>query len=215
MQEMRSPHKGRIYMDTIETIKKRRSVRSYRSKPVPKKILKELVELANLAPTASNLENRHFVVIQDKETIKKVYEAGCKQSHLLEAPVVIAVATDIKMHKAREFLKRNEVWGIDLWGARTKDYKNNKLFNRSWERWSNIWPIQDADTAITTLLLAATAKGIDSCWVGVFDFEEIKKILKLPKNYEVVALITLGYRRNPLYPQKRKPIKELLHWEQW
>lgn len=202
-------------MDTVEAIRKRRSIRSYLLKKVPQKIIEELVELANLAPTASNLENRHFIVVQDRKTIKKIYEAGCKQSHLLEAPVVIAVVTDARMHKACEFLKKNEIWGMDVWGATTEKYKANEQFNLNWKRWSSIWSIQDADAAITTLLLTATARRLDSCWLGVFDFEKVKGILNVPKNYEVVALITLGYQRKPPYPQKRKPIKKLLHWKKW
>ena len=47
--------------------------------------------------------------------------------------------------------------------------------------WKRIWPIQNTDTATTTLLLATTAKGLDFCWIGAFDHEQVAKILKLPK----------------------------------
>jgi len=65
------------------------------------------------------------------------------------------------------------------------------------------------------LLLAAIAKGLNSCWIGAFDHEQVAKILKLPKNYKPTALVALGYRKNPPYPQKRKNFEELLHWNSW
>lgn len=147
----------------MDAIKKRRSVRSYQPKAVPKSVIKELLKLANLAPTASNLENRRFIIIQDKKTKKEIFEAGCKQSQILEAPVVIAIATNINLHQEQEFLKKNEIWGMNLWGTTIKRYKDNKKFKSNWQVWKNLWPIQDADAAITTLLLAATAKGLATC----------------------------------------------------
>jgi len=199
-------------MEVVEAIKKRRSIRSFRSKPISEKVIKELIELANLAPTASNLKNRRFFVIQDKKTKKKIFKAACRQSQILETPVVIAVATDMNLHKEQDFLKKNEIWGMDLWGATIKNYKDNKKFKSNWKVWKNLWPIQDADATITTLLLAATAKGLAACWIGTFDAEETRMILKLPKNLKVVALICLGYQKNTPYPQKRKPAKELTTW---
>lgn len=199
-------------MKVVQAIKKRRSIRSFQSKPLSKKVIKELIELANLAPTASNLENRRFFVIQDKKTKKKIFKAACKQSQILEAPIVIAVVTNIALCKEKDFLKKNEVWQMNLWGATVKKYKDNNKFMTNWKVWKNLWPIQDADVAITTLLLAATAKGLATCWVGAFDAEATRKILKLPKKFKVVALVCLGYQKKPPYPQKRKRAEELITW---
>ena len=199
-------------MKTTEAIKKRRSIRSYLSKKVPKETIEKLIKFANLAPTASNSENRRFIVIRNKKTKKMIFEAGGKQSQVLEAPVIIAIATDIDLHKEKDFLKKNKTYGMDLWGATIERYKNNKRFKSNWEAWKNLWPIQDADAAITTLILAATAKGLVTCWVGAFDMEATRKILKLPKNLKVVALICLGYQKNPPYPQRRKSIEKLVTW---
>lgn len=202
-------------MQTIEAIKKRRSIRSYTDKPVPKKIIEELLTLANLAPSASNLQNRSFIVVQNKKTIKKLYQAAFKQSHVLEAPVIIIFFLDKKMYKVEEFLNKNIQWGTDLWGATSKNYKANKKFLSNWKRWSTLWPIQDNDATIATFLLAAQDEGLSTCWLGLFDSEKVKKILRVPKNYEVVSLLTLGYQKKPPYQQKRKLIKKLLRWEKW
>lgn len=202
-------------MKLEEAIKKRRSVRSYKNKKVSKKLIKGILELANLAPTGASKQNRFFIIIEDKTIKEKICRAACKQKYLLEAPIVIVVVTNTKMLSPKELLEKNKIWGMDFWGAKIKNYKKNRLFNKNWSIWKKIWPIQDADTATTTLLLAATAKGLDSCWIGAFDHEQVAKILKLPKNYKPVALVTLGYRKSPPYPQKRKNIEELLHWNSW
>jgi len=198
-------------------IKKRRSIRSYKDKKVGKKLIRELLELANLAPTAAGLENRHFIVIDDQKIKEKLFEAGCKQEHILKAPVIVAVTTNTKgFFSKKGLLKINdEVWLMDLWGATQKKYKGVKRFHRNYEVWKRLYPLQDADTAGTTLLLAATDKGLSSCWIGAFDFEAVENILKIPEGWKIIALIALGYKKDPPYPQKRTKIDKLVHWNKW
>lgn len=59
-------------MDAIKAIKERRSIRSYTDKPIPKEILKELVDCARLAPSARNEQKWEFIVITDKGMLKKI-----------------------------------------------------------------------------------------------------------------------------------------------
>lgn len=202
-------------MKPEDLIKQRRSVRSYQDKKIPKQLIKEILELANLAPTASEKQDRFFIIIEDQILKEKLYSASCKQSHLLAAPVIIAVVCDSTMFTAKELLKSNKDWDLDLWGATEKNYKKNKQFTDNVLILKKFWSLQDADTATTTLLLAATAKGLATCWIGLFDHEQAAKILKIPKNYEVTALVTLGYQKDSPYPQKRKKISELIHWNHW
>lgn len=202
-------------MKLENAIKKRRSIRSYLKKSVPKVVLFEILKLANLAPTASSHQNRFFVIIDNQDIKKKIYLASRKQPYILEAPIVICVLTNIKLYQATTFLKENDDWGMDFWGANVNNYLQISQFVNNWVKWQRIWAIQDADTATTTLLLAATAKGLASCWIGAFDHQEVIKILSIPENYEPTALITLGYQKEPPRPQTRKPIKTLLHWNKW
>jgi nitroreductase len=51
----------------------------------------------------------------------------------------------------------------------------------------------DVSIAFTHLILAARAEGLGTCWIGAFDNGEVKKLLKIPENYEVVAITPLGY----------------------
>lgn len=54
----------------IEAIKKRRSVRSYDPKPIPKNIMNAIIEAGNQAPSAMNSQPWRFVVVEDK-SLKK------------------------------------------------------------------------------------------------------------------------------------------------
>lgn len=82
-------------MDVIEAIEKRRSVRAYRNKPVPKEKFLKILEAARLAPSASNLQPYKFVVVKDHQLRKKLAKEATSYSFIGEAPVIIvAVSLD-------------------------------------------------------------------------------------------------------------------------
>lgn len=84
-------------MALMEQIRKRYSVRSYLDRPVEKEKLDTVLEAARLAPSASNVQEWRFVVVQDAETRKKIVPAANNQTFVGEAPVVIACcATNIE-----------------------------------------------------------------------------------------------------------------------
>ncbi|MFX1365780.1 MAG: nitroreductase family protein [Promethearchaeota archaeon] len=66
------------------------------------------------------------------------------------------------------------------------------------------------------LILAATAEGLATCWIGWFNEIEIKKILNIPKNYKVMGLTPLGYPLKPKGGVKdRNPIEKIVHYEKY
>jgi len=80
----------------LEAIKKRKSVRGYLDKKIPEDILKEIMEAARLAPSASNRQPWKLVVVQDKKLRQQLMQASRNQSFVGEASVVIAgCATNI------------------------------------------------------------------------------------------------------------------------
>jgi len=80
-------------MDVYTAIKTRRSVRAYKSKPVPEESLRRILEAARLAPSAANRQQWKFVVVQDPERRKQLSQAAHHQSFVGEAPVVIAAVS--------------------------------------------------------------------------------------------------------------------------
>jgi nitroreductase len=82
-------------MDVFEAIEKRRSIREYKATPVPRVKLEKILEAARLAPSASNVQPRHFIVVTDEER-KKYLSAGKFAGFLKQVPVVIVACGDEK-----------------------------------------------------------------------------------------------------------------------
>lgn len=72
----------------------------------------------------------------------------------------------------------------------------------------------DVDVAIAMdhLILAATELGLGTCWVGAFNPEEARKVLKLPDGEEPIAFTPLGYPNDQPGDIVRKPIEELVRY---
>lgn len=72
---------------------------------------------------------------------------------------------------------------------------------------------QDPMIAVEHMVLAATSLGYGSCWIGAFNEGEVKKILKIPENYVVVALLPIGVPNESPKSRGRKPFKEVFFEE--
>lgn len=204
-------------MDTVSAIKTRYSCREYSSKQIPHKVLLELLELANRAPSGCNLQNRQFLVITDPRDREFLYKMN-NQIHVKQAPAIVVVTTKLDHYgSAEKYLEYMEKFDMTSWDATIERYRDNKKFVSEYEKFSKLLiPISDAAAATMTLILAATDKGIDSCWVGIFDEEQMKKRFNIPHDQFIVSMVALGYRANEQeWRTTRKPIKELVHWGKW
>lgn len=88
-------------MEAMEAILTRRSIRRYTGEPVPKKMTQELLEAAMSAPSASNEQPWHFVIIDERQILDEIPKYHPYSSMLREAPLAIAVCGDLK----REIMK--------------------------------------------------------------------------------------------------------------
>jgi nitroreductase len=72
--------------------------------------------------------------------------------------------------------------------------------------------VMDLSIAFTQLILAARAEGLGTCWIGDFQNTEVKKILGLPDDEDVVAVTPLGYPDRGGFTEKtnRKPLEEIV-----
>jgi len=75
----------------------------------------------------------------------------------------------------------------------------------------------DVDVAIVMdhLILAATAEGLGTCWIGAFDPDAAKEVLGLPKGVEPIAFTPLGYAADRPPAKKRKPLSDLVRYDKW
>jgi nitroreductase len=87
----------------------------------------------------------------------------------------------------------------------------------AWKRsdGEEFWKI-DAAISLQTLVLAATAEGLGTCWIGAFDEAKAKEALNIPKNVRAVAMTPLGYPAETKPPvTERKPISDIVHRDKW
>jgi nitroreductase len=73
----------------------------------------------------------------------------------------------------------------------------------------------DVAIALEHVALAATAEGLGTCWIGSFHQDQIRTLLGIPANAKVIEVMTLGYPADHPQPKTRKPMKELVCYDQW
>ncbi len=97
-------------MDTIETIMKRRSVRSYTDQPIDDEALNKILQAGMSGPTCVNARDWQFIAVRDKETLKKMADANGRPAQpLARAALGILICGDLD----RAFKKAQDYWIID------------------------------------------------------------------------------------------------------
>ena len=171
-------------MDVFEAISLRRSVRAYRSDDVPDEFIARIIDAARHAPSAGNIQPWEFIVIRKPEIKSRLAEAALYQNFIEEAPVVIVVCAD-QIRSSRGYGSRG----------------------------ASLYCIQDTAAAIENLLLAACALGLGTCWVGAFNEDKVKSVLRIPEGVRPVAIIPVGYPAEKPQKRYRRPLKEIIHYE--
>jgi len=66
------------------------------------------------------------------------------------------------------------------------------------------------------MTLCAAAEGLGTCWIGAFSEEHVRQILHIPSHIRLVALLLLGYPRDPAPVAKaRLPLEAIAKYERW
>ena len=161
-------------MDLIKGIKERRSVRKFQDKKIPRDLIEEIVETARFAPSWKNTQIVRYIVIDDKEKIAELASDKCTYGFTyniktLAGAAAIAVLTYVEGVSGYE--------------------KDGSFSTQKGDRWQMF----DAGIAAQTFCLAAYEKGIGTVIQGYFDEAEIKKVLEIPENQKIGAVIPMGY----------------------
>ena len=175
-------------MELEEAINTRRSVRSYSREDVSEDTVTRLLEQANAAPSAGNVQARDFVVVRNKKTGEALADAAFGQSFVAEVPVVVVVCG-------------NQIRSSKHYGQRGR----------------TLYYIQDADAAVENLLLAIHNEGLGSCWVGAFDENAVSEILELPEGVRPLAIIPIGVPSKSAGAGRagRLKLEKIVHHEKW
>lgn len=73
---------------------------------------------------------------------------------------------------------------------------------------SEKWYPVDVAIAMQNMILAATALGYGTCWIGAFDEDGVKSVLEVPEDLHIVALTPLGVPADQPEPRPRQPLSE-------
>jgi nitroreductase len=81
-------------MDVFEAVRTMLAVRQYQDKPVPEATVRRIVEAGRLTGSAMNEQPWHFIVVQDRETLRNVGALAPTGPYVAEAPVAVVVAVE-------------------------------------------------------------------------------------------------------------------------
>ena len=73
----------------------------------------------------------------------------------------------------------------------------------------------DLAIAVDHMTLKAVEEGLGTCWIGAFDQQEVKTVLGIPDNVNIVVLLPVGYPADQPGPKSRKPLAEIVCHEEW
>ena len=83
-----------------------------------------------------------------------------------------------------------------------------------WQIGTRRWSIIDTTIALQNMVVAAWAMGVGSCWIGDFN-EEVKQLLSIPNNWNVVALVSFGYPAEKPKAKTRKPVEKIVSFNKF
>ncbi|WP_329258638.1 nitroreductase family protein [Streptomyces sp. NBC_01478] len=191
------------------------------TRPVPRELLEECVDLAVQAPTGRNRQRWHFVIVTDprrRAALAEVWRAGVSTPGVSDpVPERDVRRTDVaRMERVYsgaahlyEHIREVPAIVVPCVEGRTDDAP----VLRQAGTWGSILP------AVWSFMLAARARGLGSCWTtgNLVHEKEAARVLGIP--YDDVmqaAFIPVAYTLGTDFrPARRVPREEVLHWDAW
>jgi nitroreductase len=172
-------------MDLDKVIKSRHSVRSFKSSKKPS--YKDILEIVNAGRYAPLAGNMPCLKYIVVQDSKKIIELSeaAQQPFFAEVSFAIVVCSD------------------------------KKLLQRSFYDFAEIYSRQQAGATIENMLLKVTEMGLASCWVGAFDANHIRRILKIPDDVHVEAILPIGYEQGKSKRREKLDINSLVFFDNY
>ncbi|MFH1448118.1 MAG: nitroreductase family protein [Candidatus Micrarchaeota archaeon] len=166
-------------MELQEAIVNRRSIRKYGQEQVSDEDLRKVLQSGMDAPSAGNLQSRHFYAVKDLAMRRGLASAAHGQHFISEAPVAIVVCVDSR---------------IDM---------------RYGERGKNLYAVMDCAASVQNMMLTAHELGLGTCWVGAFDEREAARAINTSPYLRPVAILPLGKAAESPSPHKQKKFEDV------
>jgi nitroreductase len=225
-------------MDIVEAINQRKSVRAFKSDPVPRETLREIMELALRAPSWGNTQPWEFAVVTGKklEEIRQAFvekAAGAAQDNPdIPRPREFPQPYDTRYRAvgrkvlelkgiSREDKEKRRLWilqGLGLFEAPCAIYI---YIDRSFYQQGdglNIWPVFDCGLVAENIMLMATRYGLGTIAQiqAVVYPNVLRRVLGIPDSKVIVLGISVGYPNwdDPVnqFRSEREPLENVSTW---
>ena len=192
-------------MNTLVAIEKRRAVKHYDPKHrMSDEEINQLFSLAMLSPTAFNIQNWKFVLVQDPELRKEIRKVAWDQEQVTDASLLIVLCADLK------------AWEKDVprkWRNAPQQVQDFILtaidqYYRGKEQVQRDEAMRSCGIAAQTLMLAAKEMGYDSCPMDGFDFDAVAKLINLPEDHVIAMFVVVGKGTKEAWPRAGQLAKE-------
>ncbi len=169
-------------MDFFEVIAARHSVRAFAGRPVEAEKLQCVLDAANRAPSAGNLQAYEIYVVTGPAALAALARAALDQEFIAQAGVALVFCAN-PARSAQKYRKRGTA----------------------------LYCIQDATIACAYAQLAAAALGLASVWVGAFDDDHVRQAIGAGYELVPVAVLPLGYAAETPEIRPRRSLASLVH----
>lgn len=169
-------------MDFFEVVKARRSIRAFSNQMVEANKLQQTLKAANQSPSAGNLQAFEIYLVTKPSQKRELARAALQQDFIASAPFVLVFAA----HPARSETKYRE-------------------------RGVRLYAVQDATIACCFAMLAATALGLATVWVGAFNDEAVRTVIGVQQGIVPVAMLPIGYAAEQPVATSRRSLDEIVH----
>jgi len=196
-------------------MKDRKSVRVFDPHAtIAKEEIAEMLKLATIAPSSSNLQSWSFIVIQDPEVKKELQVIANNQVQVGDSSAVIAVLGNIDAYKKVEQIYTQNV---------AEGHMDESIKDRTIASTNAVYPTIprearmniaafDAGLVSMQLLLIAKEKGYDTSTIGGFDKVKFAERFDLSSDQFPIVLIALGKAAAPAYGSSRLPLDEVVRF---
>ena len=205
-------------MDIFDVIYNCRAMRRLDTKPVPAELLVKLIDAANQAPSGSNMQRARWIVVTDTGVKKKLTDLNRQGVESYIGPQTSR--PDAVPHQSKE--KRLRMLDAVIWQTEhmhempaivmaCMEFGSPITDKTITQGNGSIWP------GIQNLLLAARALGLGATptTLALGDRQAVAEALNLPDTMAAYCLIPVGYPLGNFGPVTRKPVEEVMRWDQW
>lgn len=185
-------------MDTFTAIEQRRALKHYDpDHRMTDDEITRLLSLAMLSPTAFNVQNWRFVVVQDPELRGRIRAAAYDQAQVTDASLLVIMTADLKAWEKDP----GRYWRLTSDTVRAGVVPMIDKYYRGRDQVQRDEAMRSCGIAAQTIMLAAKAMGYDSCPMDGFDFDEVGRLINLPADHAIAMFVAVGKAVSPANPR--------------